>query len=86
MDSTLYTLSTFTEWADAERFAIRKANLLGCLVGIRWNEIFHYYTLSLVARHERHEWQYVRVIEPGTPHVYTPSFIGPWEKSERRAA
>ena len=71
------------EWSDANRWAIRKANQTGCLVGIRWNEIFKYYSLSLLVDHERHERQYVTVVEPGEPQCYLGNFIGPWEPSHK---
>jgi hypothetical protein len=83
-DSTLSTLSTFPSWDTAMTFAIRKANLLGVLVGIRYNEVFKYFTLSLLQRHERHERQWVSVVAPGDPHSYRGDFIGPWERSAPR--
>ena len=83
-DHSLYRHDTFTDWPDAQRWAIRKANLLGCLVGIRWNEHTQSFSLSLVTKIERHERQWVTVVEPGTPHAYRVDFIGPWEQSKRK--
>ena len=71
----------FEAWPDAERWAIRRANRSRCLVGIRWNEVCSHYSLHLVTQYERHERQWVTVIEPGTPHAYTVDFIGPFEHS-----
>jgi hypothetical protein len=73
--------SEFGDWSTAMCWAIRKANRLGTAVGIRWNEIFKYYTLSLVTKYERHERQWVSVVDPGTPHSYAMDFIGPFEQS-----
>lgn len=73
--------STFKTWDEAMTWAIRKANETRGAVGIRWNEIFGYYSLSRVTRYERGERQWVSVVDPGTPHAYSTTFIGPFEHS-----
>ena len=72
---------TFSDWSQAHTAAIRKANAVRCLVGIRYSGYTDEYSLSLVTKYERHEAQWVTVVEPGQPFLYGSTFIGPYEYS-----